>query len=98
MCIASVLYTPVCVQKNDRPAWSGGGDKACMHACSLDCYYYVMQESQQVLENALVDKSIVTSLQHREHPVYQFERIGYFSVDRDTSKDKVCMHYIIYYH
>lgn len=46
-----------------------------------------MQDSLQVIENALVDKTVcgATPL-----TTFQFERVGYFCVDLDSTTDKVC--------
>ena len=55
------------------------------------------KESEQVLKNALVDRSVVNAANRSEHPVYQFERIGYFCLDSDSCSDEVdntmsCIH------
>ena len=54
-----------------------------------DGYVCGTKESEQVLENALVDRSVVNTAHHSEHPVYQFERIGYFCLDSDSCSDEV---------
>ncbi|XP_061113410.1 glutamine--tRNA ligase [Conger conger] len=43
-------------------------------------------ESMQVIPNALVDQSVVGS---KTFDKFQFERIGYFSVDPDTTEEKL---------
>lgn len=55
-----------------------------------------LQESEQEVNNVLVDRSILASIQQRDNPSYQFERIGYFCVDTDSSYEQVKC--IIQYH
>ncbi|KAI1722084.1 tRNA synthetases class I (E and q), catalytic domain-containing protein [Ditylenchus destructor] len=44
-------------------------------------------ESLKVLPNALIDQNIIRKL--KEHGRFQFERIGYFCVDKDTTPEKI---------
>ena len=51
-----------------------------------------MQNSLQVVENALVDKTVCGAI---PLTTFQFERVGYFCVDLDSTADKVCLHIVL---
>ena len=42
-----------------------------------------------MLENVLIDRRVVNTAHHSQHPVYQFERIGYFCLDTNNCSDQV---------
>ena len=46
----------------------------------------LVQDSEQVITNALVDRTVCNSPPLSN---YQFERIGYFSLDPNSTDDKV---------
>ncbi len=48
--------------------------------------YSYFQDSMSVISDALID---VTAKESSVYTKYQFERLGFFSVDPDTTKDKV---------
>ena len=51
----------------------------------FSCLYY-LQDSLSVIPSALVDVSVKDS---KVYDHFQFERLGFFTVDRDTNTDKV---------
>ena len=46
----------------------------------------ILQNSLKVVENAMVDRSVSKA---KVLDKFQFERVGYFCVDPDTTDDKV---------
>ena len=48
---------------------------------------FPIQNSLKVVATALVDMSVKEA---RPLDKYQFERLGYFCVDRDSTADQVC--------
>lgn len=53
------------------------------------CLLSVLQDSLQVIPGAFVDQSVKGS---KFLDKFQFERIGFFSVDKDSTPDKVSPH------
>ena len=45
-----------------------------------------LQDSLRVIPSALIDVSVKTG---KVYNCFQFERLGFFSVDRDSTSDKV---------
>ena len=56
---------------------------------------FLLQNSLQVVEGALVDRSVQGA---RPLDVWQFERLGYFSVDSDSTRDRVREHVHVHLH
>lgn len=58
--------------------------------CSLPLsyinYFIPPQNSLQVIESALIDRSVSKA---KAFDKFQFERVGYFSLDPDSTADKV---------
>ena len=53
---------------------------------SLILIYVSSKDSLKIFENALIDKSIAYA---KVESRFQFERSGYFCVDKDSTKNKV---------
>ena len=49
---------------------------------------YILQDSLRVIPSALVDVSVKSG---KVYECFQFERLGFFSVDKDTTSDKVML-------
>lgn len=53
----------------------------------------VNSDTLKILNDALIDNSIHSTA--KEYDRYQFERTGYFCVDRDSTKNKVKLFLIV---
>ena len=45
-----------------------------------------------MIDNALVDRTVKNATPLTR---FQFERLGYFCVDFDSTKDQVCLYYVL---
>lgn len=54
--------------------------------CFFNSFFYFIQDSMHTISNAYVDTSVKGA---KTFEKFQFERVGYFSVDPDSTEDKV---------
>ena len=60
--------------------------------CSGEQQFTMFQDSLKVISNALVDRSVEGA---KVYDKFQFERIGFFSVDPDSRPQKVVYFFTI---
>jgi len=48
---------------------------------------YINKNSKKIIDNALIEKNIISLIEEHKH--FQFERQGYFCIDKDSEKNKL---------